>query len=129
LRIVRWRPGVLFVLASAAAACAAPEQALLEEFFGASRLRDLTALQPIATVVFEPREQGIVRTFEIAGVTERGDGRTKEVRVNAPVILPDGRTVQKLLVVTLERREAGGAARWVVTGVTDAGASPPSRPS
>jgi len=30
------------------------ERALLTRFFSASRLRDLTALQKIATVVFEP---------------------------------------------------------------------------
>jgi len=105
--------------------CAAPEQRLLEQFFGASRLRDMTALQTISTITFEPREDGIVRTFEITGVTaERLEGRTptKEVTVEAPVVLPDGQTVRKTLVVTLQRPLEGGN-RWIVTGIDDAGAT------
>jgi len=113
--------------------CAAPEQSLLDAFFGASRLRDTTALQRVSTVIFEPREQGIVRTFEITGVTpERVDGRqtiTKEVTVVAPVILPDGQTVRKTLVVALTRGSAGEPNRWMVTGVREAAASRPAPPS
>ena len=111
--------------------CVAPEQSLLERFFGASRLRDTTALQAVATVTFEPLQQGIVRTFEIVSVTpERVDGDTvaKEVTVTAPVVLPDGQTVQKTLVVAMQRARtgpAGGAGRWLVTGVRDAAASQP----
>ena len=109
--------------------CAAPEQRLLEQFFGASRLRDRTALQTVATITFEPREQGIVRTFEIAGVTpERLDGQTfvKDVTVEAPVILPDGQTVRKTLIVTLQRGTAGEGrvSRWIVTGIAEVGAAP-----
>jgi len=112
--------------------CAAPEQSLLDAFFGASRLRDTTALQRVSTVIFEPREQGIVRTFEITGVTpERVDGQqtiTKQVTVVAPVILPDGQTVRKTLVITLTRGSAGESSRWMVTGVREA-ASRPAPPS
>ncbi len=114
------------------AGCAAPEQALLEEFFAASRLRDRTALQRLSTVTFEPLQQGIVRTFRIGGVTpERADGDmvTKDVRVDAPVILPDGRAVQKTLVVTLQRATGGDSGRWIVTGVRDAPASRAAPPS
>jgi hypothetical protein len=110
-------------------ACARPEQTLLERFFGASRLRDTTALQAVATVTFEPLQQGIVRTFRIAGVTpERLDGQTvtKDVTLEAPVILPDGQTVQKTLVVTLQRAGGDGSSRWMVTGVRDAAASRPA---
>jgi hypothetical protein len=109
----------------ALAACARPEQALLEQFFGASRLRDLIALQSIATVVFEPRQQGIVRTFETTSVSaERVDGQTtsKDVTVEASVILPTGELVQKTLVVTIQQ-SAGGSGRWLVTAVRDAPAS------
>jgi hypothetical protein len=116
----------------ALAACAAPEQALLEQFFSASRLRDTTALQGVSTVVFEPLQQGIVRTFQIAGVTpERVDGKvvTKDVTVDAPVILPDGRTVQKRLLVTLQRATDGDSARWIVTGVSGLAASGSAPPS
>ena len=66
------------------------------------------------------REQGIVRTFEITGVTpERLEGPTlvKDVTVEAPVILPDGQTRQKTLVVTLQRTSGEDAGRWIVTGV------------
>lgn len=114
------------------AACAAPERPLLEQFFAASRLRDTTALQSIATLVFEPRQDGIVRTFEITSVTpERWNGRkaTKDVTVAAPVILPNGETVQKTLVVTLERAGPDGSARWLVTAVRDAAASRSAPPS
>lgn len=113
-------------------ACAAPEQALLEQFFGASRLRDTTALQGVSTVTFEPLQQGIVRTFQITGVTpERVDGHmvTKDVTIDAPVIVPDGQTVQKTLVVTLQRASGGDSRRWIVTGVRDAAASRPPPPS
>jgi hypothetical protein len=116
------------------AGCAAPEQSLLEAFFGASRLRDTTALQGVSTVIFEPLQQGIVRTFQITGVTEErvgGQVVTKDVTVDAPVILPDGQTVRKTLVVTLQRTSGGDSRRWmwIVTGVTDAARSRPAPPS
>jgi hypothetical protein len=107
----------------AAASCAAAERPLLEQFFGASRLRDLTALQSIATVVFEPRERGIVRTFEIRAVSpERQEGQrvTKEVTIEAPVVLPDGQIVRQTLVVILQRPAGDGRDGWLVTGVMDA---------
>jgi len=102
-------------------ACARPEQPLLQQFFGASRLRDTTALQAVSTVTFEPLQQGIVRTFHITGVTPEqvsGQTVTKDVTIEAPVILPDGQTVQKTLVVTLQ--QARGDTRWMVTGFRDA---------
>jgi hypothetical protein len=46
-----------------------PEQFILGEFFGASRLRDKTALQAFATVPFEPHIQGIITSFTIARVS------------------------------------------------------------
>ena len=105
-------------------ACARPEQTLLERFFGASRLRDTTALQAVSTVTFEPLQQGIVRAFHITGVTpEQVEGQTvrKDVTIDAPVILPDGQTVQKTLVVTLQH--ARGDNAWMVTGFRDAAVS------
>ena len=114
------------------AGCAPPEQPLLDQFFGASRLRDTTALQAVSTVIFEPREQGIVRTFRITGVTvERKDGQTvtKDVTVEAPVIAPDGRTVQKTLLVTLQHPTGENPVRWMVTAVREVVQSPSaSRP-
>jgi hypothetical protein len=118
--------------ALAVVACANPERPLLEQFFSASRLRDRTTLQSIATIVFEPREHGIVRSFEIAAVTpERTEGplAVKEVTLVAPVALPDGRTVQKTLIVTMERQAADRSHVWRVTAVRDAAASPAVPPS
>jgi hypothetical protein len=115
---------VLIASAVTLAGCAAPEQSLLEAFFSASRLRDTTALQGVSTVIFEPLQQGIVRTFQIVRVTAtRVDGPnvTKEVTVDAPVILPDGQTVRKTLVVTLQH--ARGDYGWIVTGFRDAAVS------
>ena len=113
--------------------CAAPEQSLLEAFFGASRLRDTTALRGVSAITFEPLQQGIVRTFQITGVTpERVDGPqtvTKDVTVVAPVVLPDGQTVRKTLVVTLQRGSLGDSRRWIVTAVRDAAASRQAPPS
>ena len=123
---------VVIVSAVTLAGCAAPEQALLEAFFAASRLRDATALQGVSTVTFEPLQQGIVRTFRIAGVTpERVDGHmvAKDVTVDAPVILPDGQRVQKTLVVTLQRASGGDSRHWIVKGVRDAAASGSAPPS
>jgi hypothetical protein len=107
-----------------------PEQPLISDFFSASRLRDLTALARISTVVFEPRERGIVTSFTIRRVATapgNGDGAVKEVEIEAPVKLPDGSTVDKILVVRLQQRrstsEADSSALyngWIVTGVTDA---------
>jgi hypothetical protein len=108
-------------------ACGQSERLVLEQFFGASRLRDTTALQAVSTVIFEPLQQGIVRTFRITGVTaERVDGQTttKDVTVDAAVLLPDGRTVQKALVITLQHARDDDFRRWMVAGVRDAGSAP-----
>jgi len=120
------------VAAVLATACARPEQSLLEQFFGASRLRDTTALQRISSVVFEPRQDGIVRTFEITAVTPERVQQSvvvKDVTVEAPVILPDGRAVQKTLVMTLQRTINETDNAWRVVAFRDAAASPqPPRP-
>ena len=99
-------------------ACAGPERPLLDQFFAASRLRDRTALQSIATVIFEPRERGIVTTFDVLKVEERHDGsrERKDVTIAAPVALPDGRTKRTTLAITMVRDDTG---RWIVTAVDD----------
>jgi hypothetical protein len=126
------RLAAAIVAAAMLGGCAAPEQSLLERFFGASRLRDTTALQAISTVVFEPLQQGIVRSFRITGVAPgEADGltSTKDVTVDAAVALPDGHTVQKTLVVTLRHASGAGSGQWMVTGVKDAAASRLAPPS
>jgi hypothetical protein len=115
--------------AALAAACSVPpEQPIVADFFAASRLRDTTALAKFATVIFEPRQQGIVASFEIERVTpERSDGdmQVKDVLVRAVVRGGDGRAGARRLNVTLQKRRDvddplalyGG---WIVTAVTDA---------
>ena len=96
------------------------EHLLLEQFFNASRLRDLTALQRIATVVFEPIEQGTVTQFTITNVVEQAGGNgqaaSKQVTVSAPVRLPNDQTVQKTLSLVLQRGDGVTTAQWIVTG-------------
>jgi hypothetical protein len=117
------------------AACSVPaEQPIVGDFFAASRLRDTTQLARFATVVFEPRDRGIVDRFEILSVSpERPvDGvRHKDVLVDAVVRRMDGGVRSQRLLVSLELRHADGTnaapplyGGWVVTAVTDAPASP-----
>jgi hypothetical protein len=131
-----WRAGAVGVFLLTTLACSVhPEQTIVSDFFAASRLRDLTALSRFATVVFEPRERGTVTEFTIRSVTaERrvGDMRVKDVTIVAPVNEPDGRIVEKPLVVTLQRRTSVASSAppattgrkvpdlyggWMVTGV------------
>jgi hypothetical protein len=83
-----------------------PERILLADFFAASRLRDLTALAKLSTIVFEPLEQGTISDFEIRSIErarQDGSGLAKDVTVVAPVRTPQGATVERTLVVTLRR--------------------------
>jgi hypothetical protein len=90
------------------------ERTLLTQFFAASRLRDLTALGKISTVVFEPATDGIVTSFDITGVIRRGP--TEQVAIAAPVKMFDGRVVMKNFAVTVDR--------GVVTAINETAASP-----
>jgi hypothetical protein len=122
-------------LAATEAACSPrTEEAILGAFFHASRLRDRTALQKLATTIFDPAVDGIITGFNITGVvTGQAPGRvTRDVSISAPVKLPGGQTLEKNLVVTLERDGSGGggtAERWIVTAIRDAAGdlSPPPR--
>ncbi|HEX7140477.1 MAG TPA: hypothetical protein VF219_21680 [Vicinamibacterales bacterium] len=59
--------GLLSVL-TLALACSGSEQSIVGQFFSASRLRDNTSLDNVATVIFDPRTQGTVTTFTIQSV-------------------------------------------------------------
>jgi len=118
---------VSLALVSATACSGGVEETILGQFFAASRLRDRTMLSNFATVVFEPATQGIVTSFTITSIgreeqRERGIV-SKDVTVAAPVRLPSGQVVSKILVVTLQRGEKGTAgpadSRWIVTNVRD----------
>jgi len=56
-----------------------------------------------------------------------GELVSKDVTIDAPVRTPDGQTVQKTLVVTLQRAELKGdrpiTGRWIITGLKDASGS------
>lgn len=110
-------------------ACGHPvEKALVERFFSASRLSDKTAAQAVSTVVFDPRDQGLVRQFTIRDVTPEevsGGVASKNVTLSASVESPDGVQSQKTIFITMQRHP--GAA-WMITGVMVAvPAPPPSR--
>ena len=92
------------------------DRVLVEQFFAASRLRDLTALRNYSTVVFEPATDGIVTSFEIMSVTTVKGSDLKDVWLSAPVRLADGRTVVKYFGVTIQ----GG----LVTAISERPASP-----
>jgi hypothetical protein len=113
----RLQIGVFALAASLAGGCIQQERSVVSEFFTQSRLRDKTALQKIATVIFEPHIQGIVQTFTITKVTpEENDSTT--VSVSAEVKLPDGTISQRLIVLTI--------SRGLVTGFIDRPAFPAS---
>ena len=128
---MRRAAAIVVALAGLVAACGPrPEQPVLAEFFNASRLRDLTALRKIATTVFDPARDGIVTDFKIKGVDahEAGGRSIEDVSISAPVKPMQGATVEKQLVVTLEKDVTGSRSgvkgRWIVTGVREAGAAP-----
>lgn len=114
-------------LATAIAGCSPrAEEPVLGAFFHASRLRDRTALQKLATVSFDPAVQGIITGFEITGVSTRRerDLATKDVAISAPVTLMSGQVVEKRLVVTIQQMDG----RWIVVAITDGAAPGPSTP-
>jgi hypothetical protein len=59
---------MLGALLIAAGCSSSPEQQLLQRYFQASKLRDNTTLNNIATVAFSPTEQGAVQSFEVVSV-------------------------------------------------------------
>ena len=102
---------VVLLMTLTAAACARDsERTLLMQFFAASRLRDLTALRKVSTIVFEPVRDGIITGFDIV------DADGNEVLIQAPVRLNDGATVSKRFAVTIR----GG----LVTAISERPASP-----
>ena len=113
--------------------CSPPaEQPLVHQFFATSRLRDLTALQNFSTVVFEPAIDGIVTSFDVTQVTatKGSDGQivAKYVSISAPVRLPDGRTLLKNFVITMQRGLPGSDPNrwggWMITAIRERSDSP-----
>ncbi|MGB7218808.1 MAG: hypothetical protein WBD07_08360 [Vicinamibacterales bacterium] len=131
--MVRLQVGRLWVLAAlvlALAGCAPkPEEPLLTEFFAKSQARDTRGLQRIATVVFDPRTNGVVTSFSVESVALLpprplgGDAQmlSKNVTIAARVQLPSGDNVRKTLVVRLQQAVLRGgqetADQWQITAV------------
>jgi hypothetical protein len=131
MRFARAAVVVLLMTLTAAACTPDVERTLLTQFFAASRLRDLTALHKVSTVVFEPASDGIVTSFDISGITaiQGADGLpvSKEVSISAPVRLPNGRTVLKTFVITMARERPGSqepGSGWMITAINERAASP-----
>lgn len=61
-------PRTLGIVLLAAACSGGAEQAIVTQFFTASRLRDNTSLDNIATVVFDPQTQGTVSSLSIQSI-------------------------------------------------------------
>jgi len=131
MRPARAAAVVLLMTLTAVACAPAAERTLLTQFFAASRLRDLTALRKVSTVVFEPLSDGIVTSFDISDMTtvQGADGLpvSKDVSISAPVRLPDGRTVVKTFVITMARGRPGSqdpGSGWMITAINERAASP-----
>ena len=134
MRPARAAAVVLLMTLTAVACAPAAERTLLTQFFAASRLRDLTALRKVSTVVFEPLSDGIVTSFDISDMTtiQGADGLpvSKDVSISAPVRLPDGRTVVKTFVITMARGRSGPqepGSGWMITAINERAASPSTR--
>ena len=128
---------VLALLALTWAGCAGgAERALIGQFFAASRLRDLTALHSLATIVFEPKTDGIVADFDLLRIDSLPEpgARTasKRVLISAAVRGPDGKVAVKTFVVTMRQGVAGSDPRWggwMITAIQADPASPSTPPS
>jgi len=98
------------------------EQALVGQFFTASRLLDRTALAEIATVIFDPRTDGTVLRFDVDRITPEDHGQ-KRVIVIATVHLPSGKIIPETLVLTLRRADPavdkGTMSKWIITKVAN----------
>jgi hypothetical protein len=96
-----------------------PEQQVLEQFFRDTRLIDSTLLAKSATVSFDPRTQGSVQQFHITAISEppaaATTAATEQVTIAAEVRTPEGPTVARTLVATLQKRTDDG--RWIVTAI------------
>ena len=113
----RTRSSLAAALAVVGAACGvlSIEEQILADFFRAARLRDTTMMARVSAVDFNPRTDGIVDRFEIAGTHA---GATKDARVlvlDARVRRLDGSSDDRRLTVTLQR---GPDGRWRIVELT-----------
>ena len=111
------RFAVLIALLASACGWTPADEQVLTKFFERSRIYDRTRLSEVATVVFDPKVDGVVDEFEVVsrGPEERDatDRVTKQLTVQAAVRSPAGRSSPRTLNVTLEWRDDA----WLVTRV------------
>jgi hypothetical protein len=114
---VCWRAALLVATLTAGCGWTPGDEQVLTEFFERSREFDRTRLAEVATVVFDPKVDGVVERFDVVnrGSDERSspDRVTRQLTVQASVRSPAGRTSPRTLRVTLEWRDDG----WLVTRV------------
>lgn len=83
--------------------------------------KSLTSESSLATMsVDDPRNPVDLTKYD-------GEMVSKEVTISAPVRMPDGQTVKKTLIVTMQRAVLTGdrviTGRWIITGIRDASVS------
>ena len=115
---VRRAASVVFMTLALVNCSTSVEQQQITRFFDACRLRDLTALSKLSTVVFEPAVDGIVTGFEITSAS--GNAARRAVSISAPVRLPDGRTQVKAFTITIEH--------GLITSISGGSESPSTPP-
>jgi hypothetical protein len=110
------RAALTLVLATCACGWTRPDEQVLTKFFEQSRIYDTTRLAGLATVVFDPRTDGVVQRFTIVrrGADEpiSPQGRRRQVTLSADVRSPRGQVQRTDLMMTLEERDGA----WRVVG-------------
>jgi hypothetical protein len=95
------------------------EEQLLTRFFEGGRFYDRVAMDRVATIEWNPASAGIVRAFDVTGVTRVTDSR-REVTVAAEVQLPDGSLAARGYAAVIEQRDG----RWLITQLRASQTSP-----
>ena len=105
-------------IAMAACGWAPADEQTLARFFEYSSLHDLTRATRVASVVFDPRVEGVVDRFRVVSRVDQpqsNDLLRREVHLQATVRTAGGRS-DRTLIVTMERQSSGAwmvrAYRW-----------------
>ena len=107
----RWRVLLLVILAAGCGWVPADEQ-VLTTFFEQSRLYDTTRVAGVATVVFDPRVEGVVERFQVTGRVDHplDSHRLQRQTTLATHVRTSGGELDRTLQVTMERADG----RWKV---------------
>lgn len=109
---------LLLVILAAGCGWVPADEQVLTTFFEQSRLYDTTRVAGVATVVFDPRVEGVVERFHVTGKVDRAlDSRRLQRQTTlATHVRTRGRELDRTLQVTMERAEGRWkvvAFRWV----------------